>query len=109
MMIRNASIPEEIPLVQKLFREYALRLRNHLCLQSFDTELAILPGDFASPKDRLLVAFNGEHAVGCVALRPIEAAIAEMKRLYVQPAFRDQGIGRELVFSLLREATEAGY
>ena len=101
--------PAWLATVRELFREYANSIEVDLCFQSFDQELAELPGKYAPPAGRLLLAGVGEHPAGCVALRPIETHFCEMKRLYVRPAFRGQGVGRALADSTITAAAEIGY
>lgn len=80
-----------------------------MCFQNFDQELAGLPGDYALPRGRLLLAeFNGQLA-GCVALHPLDGDICEMKRLYIRPAFRGKKMGRILAEYLIAEAEAFGY
>jgi ribosomal protein S18 acetylase RimI-like enzyme len=99
----------EIAQIRELFLEYAQSLGFSLCFQSFDKELAELPGDYAPPEGRLFLAtFAGELA-GCVALHGLEQNIAEMKRLYVRPQHRGRRIGFALVEQLLAEARQIGY
>jgi GNAT superfamily N-acetyltransferase len=107
--IRPAGFPEDAERVSQLFREYAAGLGFDLCFQDFDTELATLPGKYAPPAGRLLLAWDGARAVGCVALRPIDAERCEMKRLYSQPAQRGTGLGRRLATRICEEARAAGY
>jgi putative acetyltransferase len=92
-----------------LFEEYAASLGVDLCFQGFDDELATLPGNYAPPAGRLLLAIQGDTVAGCVALRRLESEVCEMKRLYVRPPFQGLGIGRMLVERVIEEARDAGY
>jgi len=105
----QAALPEHIEQTRALFIEYAESLRFSLCFQSFDEELKNLPGAYAAPSGRLLLAQCDQQAAGCVALRKLEADICEMKRLYVRPAYRGKGMGRILVERVIAEARAIGY
>lgn len=107
--LRPARLPDDLPLVRQLFRAYAEGLGFDLCFQNFEEELATLPGKYAPPKGRLILAWAGDQAIGCVALRPVDASTGEMKRLYVQPGQRGQRLGRLLAERICLEAREAGY
>ena len=107
--LREACFPQDRERVTGLFREYANSLGIDLGFQDFENELATLPGKYALPGGRLLLAWDGDHAVGCVALRPIDREHCEMKRLYVQPAMRGTGLGRALAERVCDEARTAGY
>ena len=108
--IREASTPADIELARALFVEYANWLKVDLCFQGFAEELRTLPGAYARPRGRLLLAGHRSDAFACIALRPLaDAAIGEVKRLYVQPARRGEGWGRRLVAALLEEARAIGY
>ncbi len=105
----QAESPAQVALARELFLEYAGWLGFSLCFQNFDKELAELPGAYAAPRGRLVLASQGERVAGCVALRPILENACEMKRLYVRPAFRGRGLGRELAVHLIEEARSLGY
>ena len=107
-IIRPAA-PGDIEAVRALFDEYARELAIDLCFQGFAAERAGLPGDYAPPRGRLLLADAGADAVGCAALRPLDGAAAEMKRLYLRPAARGTGVGRRLALAIIAEATAIGY
>jgi ribosomal protein S18 acetylase RimI-like enzyme len=105
----QARSPEQISQARELFLEYAQSLGFSLCFQSFDKELAGLPGDYAPPDGRLLLAeFEGQLA-GCVALHKLDDKICEMKRLYLRPSFRGKGVGLALAEMIIAEARVIGY
>ena len=105
----QAHTSEYIPQVRELFKEYEASIGVDLCFQNFEKELAALPGGYAPPEGRLLLACEGDDIAGCIALRKIDCQTCEMKRLYVRPAFRGSGVGRALVDAILKEAREIGY
>ena len=106
--IRPAS-GADIETVRALFDEYARELAVDLSFQGFAEERDGLPGAYAPPRGRLLLAEIDGSAAGCVALRPLDAGTAEMKRLYLRPAARGTGLGRRLALAVIAEARTAGY
>lgn len=105
----DADSPTRIEQVRALFEEYARSLGFSLCFQEFDRELAGLPGYYAPPEGRLIIAYGDNKPAGCVALRPIEGSICEMKRLYVRPEFRHTGLGRQLAARIIEDARGRNY
>lgn len=109
MELFQATTDSQIGQARQLFREYEAWIEVDLCFQSFEKELAGLPGDYAAPDGRLLLAFEKGELAGCIALRKRERGVCEMKRLFVRPEFHGKGIGRQLVDAIVREAREIGY
>lgn len=109
MRLTHAETDEQVGQARALFEEYAGAIGVDLCFQNFGHELATLPGDYAPPAGRLLLAYDGEEPAGCVALRKVDDAVCEMKRLYVRAAFRGTGLGRTLAERIIGEAREIGY
>ncbi len=108
-LIIQAHAEKYLKSVRELFKEYESSLGTSLCFQEFDKELAGLPGDYAPPPGRLFLAMTGEQVAGCVGLRKILEEVSELKRLYVRPLHRGQGIGRQLVLAAVKEARKIGY
>jgi len=110
-MIRiiNAQKEHHYQKARELFRQYADSLDFDLEFQGFSEELATLPGKYAMPEGCILLAEDSGQFVGCVALRPLEDNICEMKRLFVRSDYRGQGIGRMLACSVIDKAREIGY
>jgi putative acetyltransferase len=107
--VRQAESAEQIASIRELFQEYAQSLGFSLCFQNFDKELAGLPGDYAPPEGRLLLATHEGAPAGCVALHKLDHEICEMKRLYVRPQFCGKGLGRSLAERIIAEGQRAGY
>ncbi|MHC4774588.1 MAG: GNAT family N-acetyltransferase [Planctomycetota bacterium] len=105
----RAETPEHWQGARILFEEYAASLDFELDFQSFDQELETLPEDYGPPQGCLLLAHQEGALAGCVASRKIGDGICEMKRLYVRPDYRAQGLGRILVEGVIEEARRQGY
>ena len=108
-VIRPADDAASVALVRELFREYAAGLEVDLGFQGFEEELAALPGAYAPPAGRLLLGMEDAEPAGCVAIRPLEPGVAELKRLYVREPFRGGGWGGLLARRAIAEARAAGY
>lgn len=109
MRIVQAVSESQIQDARELFEEYAAGLGFSLCFQNFDQELASLPGDYAAPHGRLLLADLEDEIAGCVAIRKLDASTCEMKRLFVRSEFRGKRLGKILVQAIIGEAKTIGY
>jgi GNAT superfamily N-acetyltransferase len=110
LTIAQAETAAQVSTARQLIEEYAAWLEFKLCFQGFEEEMQSLPGKYAPPAGRLLLALWEERPAGVIALRPLdEPGLCEMKRLYVRPEFRGRNIGRLLAEQVIREAAEIGY
>ena len=111
--LQTPSTPQDLNAVRRIFLAYAQSLSVDLGFQDFEAELQSLPGDYAPPRGALLLARVDGQVAGCCALRPLDnvdyANASEMKRLFVEPAFRRLGLGRLLAEAILDAARLADY
>ena len=99
----------EIDEARSIFREYEQWLGMSLCFQSFEEELADLPGKYSPPEGRLYLARIDAETVGCIGLRKIGDGVCEMKRLYLRESARGRGVGVALIEKIISDAKEIGY
>ncbi|HKY45840.1 MAG TPA: GNAT family N-acetyltransferase [Pyrinomonadaceae bacterium] len=109
MRVFQANTQRDIEHARTLLEEYASDLSISLCFQNFDRELKNLPGDYAPPDGRLLLATEDDQLAGCIALRKLGGSVCEIKRLFVRPAYRGKRLGKVLVASIIDEARKLGY
>ncbi len=109
IQIIQAETDSQIEQARNLFLEYERWLGLDLCFQGFEEELRGLPGKYAKPDGRLLIAYSDEALSGCIALRKIEEGVCEMKRFFVNQNFRGSGLGNKLLLTLIDEARIIGY
>lgn len=107
--IVQATTPDQTKEVRELILEYAMTLSCEPCLQRIEEDVAHLPGEYAPPDGRLLLALDDGKPAGCVALRKIGESVFEMRRMYVRQASRGRKIGKTLAEQCINEArTEGG-
>ncbi|MBD0373600.1 MAG: GNAT family N-acetyltransferase [Pyrinomonadaceae bacterium] len=109
LKLKDAETPAEIEEARRLFEEYRAWLGLDLCFQNFEKELRELPGAYAPPQGRLILALDDEAVAGCIALRDLGEKVCEMKRLFVRPRFQGRGLGRTLTDKIIAEARALGY
>jgi ribosomal protein S18 acetylase RimI-like enzyme len=106
----SLSLEQHLEHARLLFREYQEWLKVDLCFQGFEQEMASLPGRYAPPQGRLLLAYSASGDVaGCVGLRPLDRERGEIKRLWVRDAYKGLGLGRTLLEAAIQEARAIGY
>jgi GNAT superfamily N-acetyltransferase len=111
--IREAG-PADVPAARAIFTAYIESLSGvaapSFAHQRVDEELRTLPGRYGPPGGLILLAWNGDACVGCVAIRPLEPPyVCELKRMYVVPAHRGAGFGRRLGETAIERARRLGY
>ena len=109
MNLSKVETEEQLAEARTLFLEYASSLGFNLSFQNFDDEIARLPGEYSPPRGCILLASEGSEVAGCVAMRPLEETVCEMKRLFVRPRYRGRGLGKTLALAIIEEAVSSGY
>jgi GNAT superfamily N-acetyltransferase len=113
MEIVEVESESQLEQTRLLFRDYFTFLaQDHgldISYQGIENELAALPGEYAPPNGRLILALESGEPAGCAALRALNSGDCELKRMYVLPRFRGRGVGRALAGWLIGEARSAGY
>ena len=109
LRIIRASTKEEFETAGKMFFEYSNSIGVSICFENLEKEVAELPGAYAEPSGRLLLAYSDNALAGCGALKRVDDRVCEMKRLFVRPGFRGEGIGKRLARALAIDAKSIGY
>jgi ribosomal protein S18 acetylase RimI-like enzyme len=109
LFVVTAETTNQLDVVRELLLEYWRSRDLSLSIFNFDQELAGLPGEYAPPSGKLLLASCNGEAAGCVALRKLEPEVCEMKRLYLREKFRGRGFGSTLALAIIAEARGIGY
>jgi putative acetyltransferase len=109
VIITQAIEAADVAEVRALFLEYAASLGVDLGYQGFHEEVASLPGVYALPRGCLLLARRDARSLACAGVRPIDADVCEIKRLYVRPEERGLGAGRALTLATIAFARSVGF
>ena len=109
LKIAAAQSAADFSIARGLLNDYARELGVDLCFQNFSSELGNLGTMYAAPTGRLLLASGDEQIIGCVGVRGLSESACEMKRLYVRPVARGQGLGRRLAEASIEAAQDLGY
>lgn len=109
MQIIVARTPEQYQAAVFLFKEYAQGLGIDLQFQQFDQELQVIPTRYGPPQGELWLVQDGDQWIGCAALKQLDEQTCELKRMYIQPAYRGQGLGDQLMELALAAGRVLGY
>ena len=114
LKIYPVKTDEDIEIARSLLGEYLASRESEMSIfsqeiKAFQRQLRELPAEFAEPSGCLFIARYEGQPAGCVGLRDLGDSICEMKRLYVKPEFRGQGIGKDLAKAVIKQAQEIGY
>ena len=109
IVYKVASTVDEFNNGKILFQQYASSLDIDLSFQGFGEELNSIMSQYNKPKGALLLAYKDDLAVGCAGIRPLEQDIAELKRMFVRPEFRQFNIGKKLLMLAIDIAADLNY
>lgn len=107
--VQTAETPEAIEAVQFLVLAHASSLREHMGSDQVRADAEALPGPYAPPRGRLYLARLDSLPAGCVALKPLDGPVGEVKRMHVLSTARRNGVARALMQRLLADARQMGY
>lgn len=104
-----AVTEEDYREARALLREYEAEIEVDLCFQGFQEELETLERVYGPPGGILFLLRQEERTAGCVALKDLGGGVCEMKRLFLRPGFRGEGLGRRCAERIVQAAREMGY
>lgn len=105
----TAATEEDYREARVLLREYEAEIEVDLCFQGFEDELMTLERVYGPPGGAFFLLRHGGRTGGCVALKDLGGGVCEMKRLFLRPGFRGQGLGRRCAERIVQTAREMGY
>lgn len=107
--LREARFPADLPALQTVIREYVAWLGIDLTYRGFQQEMAVFEDLFTLPSGLFLIAEVGGELAACCGLLRHDLQVAEVKRLYVRPAFRGLALGERLMQAVMGRARELGF
>ena len=108
-IIKKATTATDFENGKQLFLQYIQSLHFELNFQDVDRELEEIHIEYNSPTGVLLLAYDGDKAIACAGVRKIDNNIAELKRMFVDPAYRGHQLGQKILQLSLDEARLLGY
>lgn len=105
----TAVTEEDYGEVKALLREYEAEIGADLCFQGFEEELETLRRVYGPPGGVFFLLRQEGWIAGCVALKDLGGGVCEMKRLFLRPGFRGEGLGRRCAERIVQTAREMGY
>ena len=107
-IVREVDGEADVNEVRRLVLAHASARATTPGIEHMRADAARLPGPYVPPRGGLWLAHANDVGIGCVALRPLDDETAEVKRMYVDPAWRGQGVGRALMETLIAGARARG-
>jgi len=108
-IVRAASSEHDIDEVRRLVLTHAAARATTPGVEHMRADAERMPGPYVPPRGGLWLAVHDDIGVGCVALRPLDDDSAEVKRMFVDAAWRGRGVGRALMEMVVAGARERGY
>ena len=105
----QAHTEADFATAHSLFMEYAQWLGIDLCFQGFDSELLSLPQMYGAPNGGLILVKDEDRFLGCVGVRKFSDSSCELKRMWIQPAYQNQGLGEKLLIKAMELGKHLGY
>jgi GNAT superfamily N-acetyltransferase len=94
---------------KQLFLQYIQSLHFELTFQDVDRELEEIHLEYNLPAGALLLIYDGDKAIACAGVRKIDDQVAELKRMFVDPAYRGHQLGKQILEAAIEEARLLGY
>ena len=104
-----ANTDEEFGNATKLFKAYAAWLNIDLGFQHFDEELMELKIMYGLPEGGIILCKSEIEFIGCAGIRKLNGNIAELKRMFIKPAYQKQGAGKALLQNAVELAKKLNY
>lgn len=107
--VKRAKFPQDLDAVLAIYREYVSTTSADLAFQNNEQDFLQLAQTYSSPESQIFLCLNDKQILGCAAFKRYTKDICEMKRVYVRPQARGQGLGAKLVTQAVRTARAVGY
>ena len=108
-VVREATSAADVDAVRRLVLAHVDERSAMRGIEHMRADALGLPGPYVAPRGTILLARSGDAPIGCVALRPLADDVGEVKRMFVDAAWRGRGVGRALLEALIARARAMDY